>query len=75
MKRRYGASRLLLYRHHYNKYNMQGDIANNPQTLDDGNVRMEKNGTYRTSDLYLAAWLSLQGLELQDDCAGHSFLK
>ena len=38
MKRRYGASRLLLHRHHYNKYNMQGDIANSPQTLDDGNA-------------------------------------
>ncbi len=42
MKRRYGASRLLLYCHHYNKYNMQGDIANNPQTLDDGNAKIDK---------------------------------
>jgi hypothetical protein len=62
MKRRYGASRFLLHRHYYN---MQADIANNPQTLDDGNVRMEKNGTYCTSELYVASWLLLKGLELR----------
>ena len=55
MKRRYGASRFLLHHHHYN---MQADIANNPQTLDDGNVRMEKNGTYRTSDFILRGRLA-----------------
>lgn len=29
-------------------------------------VKMEMNGTYRTSDLYIAAWLLSNGLELKD---------
>jgi len=30
------------------------------------NVKMGMNGTYRTSDLYIAAWLLSRGLEFKD---------
>ena len=30
-----------------------------------GNVKMGTDGNYRTSDLYVAAWLLANGLELQ----------
>ena len=29
-------------------------------------MQMKRNGLYRTSDLYVAAWLLMRGFELQD---------